>query len=317
MENGTIRKWRNIMKVDVIIPTYRPDEKFLQTIQRLLEQTVCPEHIWIVNTEEHYWNREIEALSRKIRVIHIEKQEFDHGASRNLGASQSKADVILFMTQDAVPADKYLIASMLPYLEEEDTVAVYARQLPNEDCSELEKYTRSFNYNDISRVKSKKDLHELGIKTYFCSNVCAAYKRKVFEAKGGFINRTIFNEDMIYCAGVIRDGYSVAYAAEAKVYHSHNYTAWEQLKRNFDLGVSQAEHPEIFQGISSESEGIKLVKNTVAHFIRIGKPWMIWSVVIQSAFKLIGYKLGKNYKKLSKKWIMRFTLSQAYWNKEV
>lgn len=305
------------MKVDVIIPTYRPDEKFLQTIQRLLEQTVCPEHIWIVNTEERYWKKEIEALSRKIQVIHIGKQEFDHGASRNLGASQSKADVILFMTQDAVPADKYLIASMLPYLEEENTVAVYARQLPNTDCSELEKYTRSFNYSDTSKVKSKKDLQELGIKTYFCSNVCAAYKRRVFAERGGFINRTIFNEDMIYCAGVIQDGYSVAYAAEAKVYHSHNYTAREQLKRNFDLGVSQADHPEIFQGISSENEGIRLVKNTVAHFIRVGKPWIICSVVVQSAFKFIGYKLGKNYKKLSKKWIMRFTLSQAYWNKEV
>lgn len=305
------------MKVDVIIPTYRPDEKFLQTIQRLLEQTVCPEHIRIVNTEERYWNTEIEKLSKKIQVIHIGKQEFDHGASRNLGASQSKADVILFMTQDAIPADKQLIEHMLPYLEAEDTVAVYARQLPNKDCSELERYTRSFNYSAHSRVKSKKDLPELGIKTYFCSNVCAAYKRKVFAARGGFINRTIFNEDMIYCAGVIQDGYSVAYAAEAKVYHSHNYTAREQLKRNFDLGVSQADHPEIFQGISSENEGIKLVKNTIAHFVKIGKPWMICSVINQSAFKFIGYQLGKHYKKLSKKWIMRFTLSQAYWNKEV
>lgn len=304
------------MKVDIIIPTYRPDEKFVKTIKMLLKQRVVPEHIWIINTEEKFWNREIEDMSSKIHVIHIGKAEFDHGAARNKAASYSKAEVLLFMTQDAVPADETLIEKMLPYLQKEKTAVVYARQLPQEDSSELEKYTRQFNYGEKSKVKSKRDLPKLGIKTYFCSNVCAAYKREIFVAQGGFTDRTIFNEDMIYCGGVVQAGYYVAYAADACVYHSHNYTPMEQLKRNFDLGVSQAEHPEIFRNVSSEHEGIKLVKKTVLHFLKVGKPWVIVSVLIQSAFKLTGYKLGKNYKKLSKKTIMCLTSNKAYWNKE-
>ena len=304
------------MKVDVIIPTYRPDERFLKTIQMLLKQTVAPDYIRIINTEEQYWNPEIEKQSKKILVTHIKKEEFDHGASRNLGAFQSKAEVLLFMTQDAIPADIRLIEKMLPHLEYEETAAVYARQLPYEDCSELEKYIRSFNYGEESGIKTKKDIKELGIKAYFCSNVCAAYKRKLFVSRGGFIKKTIFNEDMIYCGKAIQDGYAVAYAANACVYHSHNYTAMEQLKRNFDLGVSQADHPEVFQTVSSENEGIKLVKKTALHFWKIRKPWVIVSMVIQSAFKLLGYKLGKNYKKLSKKMILRFTSNKEYWYKE-
>lgn len=304
------------MKVDVIIPTYRPDNRFLETIQMLLAQTVLPDYIRIINTEEKYWNPEIEKLSRKILVTHIKKEEFDHGASRNLGAFQSKADVLLFLTQDAVPADEKLIEKMLPYLQEERTAAVYARQLPHKDCSELERFIRSFNYGENSRVKTKEDLAELGIKTYFCSNVCAAYKRKLFVSREGFIKRTIFNEDMIYCGHAIQEGLAVAYAADACVFHSHNYTAMEQLKRNFDLGVSQADNPELFENISSENEGIKLVKRTAVHFIKKKKPWIIFSMVIQSAFKLTGYKLGKNYKKLPKKMIMYFTLNKAYWYKE-
>ena len=34
------------------------------------------------------------------------------------------------------------------------------------------------------------------------------------------MNHTIFNEDMIYAAGVIQAGYAIAYAADAKVIHS-------------------------------------------------------------------------------------------------
>lgn len=304
------------MKVDVIIPTYHPDERFQKSIEMLLQQTVLPETIRIVNTEERFWKKEIENLSPSIVVTHISKQEFDHGASRNLGAADSTADVLLFMTQDAVPADCYLIEELLKYLEKEKTAAVYARQLPNKNCSDLEVFTRQFNYGEQSRVKSQKDISELGIKTYFCSNVCAAYKRDIFVERNGFISRTIFNEDMIYCGGVIQAGFYVAYAAEAKVYHSHNYTPLEQLKRNFDLGVSQADHPEIFEGISSESEGMRLVKETTDHFMKQGNFGAILDMVLQSAFKLIGYQLGKHYKKLSKEMILCLTSNKAYWNKE-
>lgn len=100
----------------------------------------------------------------------------------------------------------------------------------------------------------------LGIKTYFCSNVCAAYKRDIFEQLGGFVNHTIFNEDMIYAAGVIQAGYAIAYAADAKVIHSHNYSGWQQFTRNFDLGVSHVQYPAVFDGVPPEGEGMKLVK---------------------------------------------------------
>ena len=102
----------------------------------------------------------------------------------------------------------------------------------------------------------------MGIKTYFCSNVCAMYRRDVFRELGGFEKHTIFNEDMIFAARAVKAGWRIAYAADARVYHSHDYTAKEQFHRNFDNGVSQAQHPEIFAGVSSESEGVKLVKKT-------------------------------------------------------
>lgn len=96
----------------------------------------------------------------------------------------------------------------------EELVGVsYARQLPASDCDFIERYTRRFNYPEESRIKGKEDIPELGIKTFFCSNVCAAYRRDVYEALGGFSRRTIFNEDMILAGRMVQAGYKVAYAA--------------------------------------------------------------------------------------------------------
>lgn len=38
---------------------------------------------------------------------------------------------------------------------------------------------------------------------------------------------------MIYAGRLIQEGYAVAYAADAKVIHSHNYSCMQQFHRNF------------------------------------------------------------------------------------
>lgn len=177
----------------------------------------------------------------------------------------------------------------------------------------MEQYTRKFNYPEESRVKWLADLPELGIKTYFCSNVCAMYRRELYLQLGGFVQKAIFNEDMIFAGELIQKGYGVAYAAEAKVVHSHNYSAIQQFHRNFDLAVSQADHPEVFAGIQSEGEGIRLVKKTAGWFCRQGKPWMVIQLVWQSGWKYLGYLLGKRYQKLPKWVIPRCTMNPKYW----
>lgn len=45
------------MKVDVIIPTYKPDKGFPEMIKRLEKQTLKPNRIIIMNTEEKYFEK--------------------------------------------------------------------------------------------------------------------------------------------------------------------------------------------------------------------------------------------------------------------
>lgn len=300
--------------VDVIIPAYHPGKEFATLIKRLEKQSVPIHRIIVMNTEESMWNKEWEKLSDVMEIHHLAKSEFDHGGTRARAAELSDADVMIFMTQDAMPVDRELLAELLKALEQDENIAAaYARQLPNAECSFVERYTRAFNYPDRSVVKTKEDMDQYGIKTFFCSNVCAAYKKDIYQKQGGFVRRTIFNEDMIYAGGLIQAGYGIAYAAEAKVIHSHNYNCMQQFHRNFDLGVSQAEHPEIFEGVPSEGEGMRLVKKTLSHLVRSGKIWLIPGFVMQCAGKYEGYLAGKNFRRLPKKFVLWCTMSPNYW----
>lgn len=299
--------------VDLVIPVYRPDGKFDKLMQMLQRQTYPVGKILLMNTEKKYFpDKGYEKLPH-VEVRHLKKEEFDHGGTRDSAASLLDGELILFMTQDAVPEDEYLIERLVTAFADEQVAAAYARQLPSQDCEILEKYTRSFNYPAESSVKSAVDLQKYGIKTFFCSNVCAMYRRSVYERLGGFEKRTIFNEDMIFAGKIIRDGGSIAYVADAKVIHSHNYGNMEQLRRNFDLAVSQAEHPEIFSMAKSESEGIRMVKQSAKYLMRIRKPWLIGNLVVKSGFKYTGYLLGKSYRKLPKKLILKLTMNRSYW----
>ena len=301
------------MEVDVLIPVYRPDGKLTELLKRLKIQNYPIHRVILMNTEEKHFPAELTGIWDRVEVYHLAKEEFDHGGTRDRGVRMSTADLVVCMTQDAMPADETLIEELVKPFDDPEVWAAYARQLPNEDCREVEKYTRSFNYPEQSMVKTKEDLDRLGIKTFFCSNVCAAWRREKYLELGGFVKHTIFNEDMILAGTMIKQGGKIAYCAKAKVIHSHNYSAFQQFHRNFDLAVSQTMYPEVFGGIRSESEGIKLVKKSLSYCIKIGKPWLMIQVVTQSAGKLLGYKMGQRYRSLPMWLILRCTMSPSFW----
>lgn len=307
------------MTVDVIIPAYKPDSKFIKLMQMLYKQTAPVNKVIVMNTEENLFDpsipKQIGEASTLMELHHITKAEFDHGHTRKVGASYSDAEFILFMTEDAIPYDEHLVEELLKPFSDSSVAAVYARQLPGENAGVLEAYARRYNYPDTDRKKTAEDLKELGIKTYFCSDVCACYRREVFSELGGFVDRTIFNEDMIFVSKLISAGYACYYAADAKVVHAHKYTNMQQLRRNFDNGVSQSMYAEVFEGVKSESEGMKFVKRAFIDLFHDGHGLYFIPFVISSAYKLYGFKMGKNYQKLSHKKIMKLTMSPDFFRR--
>ena len=92
---------------------------------------------------------------------------------------------------------------------------------------------------------------------------------------------------------VLQDDYAIAYVAEARVIHSHNYGCAAQFRRNFDLAVSQADHPEVFGGIRPEGEGIRLVRQTARYLVAHRRPWLVPGLIVKLSLIHISVRAGR------------------------
>ncbi|WP_424766480.1 glycosyltransferase family 2 protein [Paenibacillus sp. sgz302251] len=285
-------------QVSVIIPTLNAGSEFTLLLKRLQQQTIRPYEIIIMDSESTDGTAE-RARQAGAQLITVKRSEFDHGGTRNRGAEQAKGDILLFMTQDALPYDDKLIEQLTkPLLRDEKVVYAYARQLARPGASFLEQLARESNYPAQSTVKGYEQIEALGIKTFFCSNVCSAIRRETFVEMGRFQEPVIFNEDLFMAAKCILSGLNVAYQAEAVVYHSHEYTIAQQLRRYFDNGISMSCNPWIRPYSAIGGAGSKLVKLQLKGLHEHRKWHLIPGLIAESAAKLIGYKLGYHFNRL-------------------
>lgn len=301
------------ISVDVIIPTRKPDDSFRRLLDMLGRQSIRIGHILIINTGEEDWDESLTKEIPEAEVFHITKEEFDHAATRNKGAGFSDADYLVFMTQDAVPADEWLIENLLAAFRDPLVKISYARQLPKPDAHLTEGFVRSFNYPEESCIHRIEDVKKIGVKAFFCSNVCACYERRLFVQMKGFSAPAIFNEDMVYAGRILNLGYAVAYCPDARVLHSHNYSAVQQFHRNFDNGVSQAMHREIFGRLKSEGEGMRMVRYVTGQLWKTGRVYLIPGFYLSCVARWTGFRLGKSFRRLPRWMIRMFSMNRQFW----
>lgn len=306
------------MIVDIIIPTYKPDKCFISLLSKLCEQTVKVNRVIVMNTEEElfgFTGEDLQPFEGIVTLHHLKKSEFDHGNTRHLAMEMSDADICVLMTMDAMPVDNMLLERLIAPFSDEKVAITYGRQLAYESSSAAEKLIREFNYPEGDVLKSLEDVEKLGIKAFFCSNVCSAYRKSVYNELGGFIRKTIFNEDMIFASKAVNAGYKIAYASEAKVYHSHDYTCMQQFRRNFDNGASHAMNPEVFAGLKQEGEGMRMVRTVVKGLCNQGKWYLVPGFIWKTGFRFVGFKLGCVYKRLPKGFVKWCSSSPDFFDK--
>lgn len=304
------------MDVSVIIPT-RCAEKYIDNlIERLFNQTVKPCEIIIIDTVSGDKTKEICKKYKNVEYIQIEQNEFNHGKTRNTAAKLAIGEVIVFMTQDAYPKDDKFIEELIKPLGKNDVVCTYGRQLAKENAKLLETFSRNFNYGDKDIIKSKVDIPKLGIKTFFFSNVCSSFIKDCFFELDGFPENIIMNEDMIIASKFIYNDKKIYYASKAKVIHSHEYTYLQQFKRNFDIGVAFMENRMYLKEVSSESEGLKFIKEAIKFLLKNNKFYLIPSLILESGFKFIGYRMGTHHNKMPKSIVKRISMHSFYFDRK-
>lgn len=291
--------------ISVLIPTFNAEKHINELLEALLDQVLdMDQRLEIIIVDSSSTDKTVSIIKNDypgVKVEVIPNDKFNHGGTRNYLSNLATGEYLLFMTQDAIPYDSNLINKLRSSFNDNEVLISFARQIPKIDANPLEVFARNFNYPPKTQVKSKSVLKELGVKTFFNSNVCSMYHRKAFEYFGGFPENIILNEDMIFASKVILGGYKVVYNADAKVYHSHNYTLKQQFKRYFDIGIAFSDTKYLFKYVSNEKEGFKMVVAQCKYLISKKQFHLIPLSLIENFVKFVGYNLGKRHKILPKK----------------
>lgn len=286
------------MKTAVIVPTLNAGSVWGDWISTLLATGINVEDVYIIDSGSIDETVQL-AHSAGFNVKQIEYETFNHGGTRQLAVAELHGyDLTVFLTQDAVLSDTDSINKLLLPFDDDNVAAVCGRQLPRQNADVIEAHARLFNYPETSSINSINDAGKKGLKAAFLSNSFAAYRVSALLNVGGFPANVIFGEDMYVAAKLLKAGYSVAYAADACVFHSHGYSFYQEMQRYFDMGVFHASEPWIRQDLGgAESEGLKFVASEYKYLLRHAI-WVIPEGMFRTLLRYTGFRLG-----LIEKWL--------------
>lgn len=300
--------------VHLFIPTLNPGVLWSKVIESIKSQTYPINKVIVIDSGSTDGTLK-ETLAEDFQLISINKANFDHGGTRQMAVAQyPDADIYVFMTQDAILASVDAIELMVETFAKNPKIGMaYGRQLPHIGAKILESHARLFNYPAKSQTRSLKDAPKYKIKTISCSNSYAAYRREAFEEAGGFPSGTILGEDVLIAGSMLLKGWEMRYLAESSVFHSHDYSAKEEFKRYFDIGVFHADNTWIFENFGrAESEGMKYLKSEV-QYVLSKNPLLLPKSFFSLVAKWLGYKLGMKHKLFSNSFKKSISMHKGYW----
>ncbi|MBW3093434.1 glycosyltransferase family 2 protein [Bifidobacterium sp. 82T10] len=279
-------------KISVIIPTLNAGAQITELLASLQNQTRRPDEIIVVDSQSD--DDTVQRVHRyeHVRLIEIQRKNFDHGATRDMALRESNGDYVLFLTQDALPKDSRYIEKLLKPFADEKVALVSGRQIARQSARLSEKLVREFNYPAKSHVRNANDIPQYGIKAFFATDVCSAYRRDAYLAVGGFEHPITTNEDMFIAAAFLHAGYSVAYAADAQVWHSHNFTLRQQYRRNYIMGREIELRKDKLGGAKVAGEGASLVRHVMGNLARTGQIGEMCWFCLDCAARLLGNRAG-------------------------
>lgn len=303
------------MSFSLIIPTLNAGDDFNALLRSISHQSLQPCEIIIIDSSSTDQTVSI-AKDYGCRVETITRESFDHGGTRTLAAQMAQGEILLFLTQDALPADNYAFKRLVECFVDAHIAAAYGRQLPHLNTSLFGTHLRLFNYPDQSYARTYEDKQQYGIKTAFLSNSFCAYRTSALQEIGYFKNTLILGEDMVSGALLLKSGYSLTYQSNAKVYHSHSYTIRQEFQRYFDIGVLHRNESWLLEEFGKpEGEGLKYVLSEFRYLISHKKSPLILYSLLRNFSKYIGYKLGKIHSLFPIGIVKTISMHKRWWDK--
>jgi rhamnosyltransferase len=170
----------------------------------------------------------------------VRRAEFNHGATRNAAAVQARGVLVVFLVQDAVPADRGWLRALVAAAERPGAAASYSRQvphahangvvqhyaqaaLPQADTTVVQRLAPPQRWEDLSPAQ------RFALARFHNNSSCiprALLLERPFRALP-------YGEDLEWGQRAVRDGLALVYETASTVFHSHDRSGWYELKRAY------------------------------------------------------------------------------------
>ena len=257
-------------------------------------------------------------------ALSIEPRSYNHGLTRNLGASEAAGEVLVFVTQTMRPANDRWLANLVDAFEREPRLAgVSSRLLPHEHADLLLRRdaAQELSASPARQLRAIDDWERyaalepeelwrfLNFHTVACAIRSEAHRQVPFR------RTTTIGEDLAWARDALEAGFKLLHEPASTAFHSHVYGFEELFARNFDDGVATREvvgrrWPDDVLG------QIAFVTQLDAHYLREEcglegadlEAWERASVSRRSA-QLLGQLLGMNHDRLPPQTVAALSLT--------
>jgi len=283
--------------VEVVIPLYNGEKYIPLILEEFADQRTdfsCKLHFVLTNTGD-----KSEEILKQSGVTYdvIEKKDFSHSLTRENAVLHSKADAVIFLTQDCRLVNSDVYQKLVMCLSEEVKFA-YLRQVNSNKT--VEKYSRRINYPNHSIIKDKTSIEKMGINAFFASDACSVVDVEYFKSIHGYDGLNLpTSEDMYYAYKVIQSGKKVMYCADSFVDHTHKFTLHQLYQRYYLVGEFFALCPQ-FKKYHANNSGLRLASKIALMAIKEFNIGVLFAFVPNMLARYLGKKNGEREGRKSK-----------------
>jgi rhamnosyltransferase len=283
----------NSIDASVIILTKNAGANFRPLLERIFSQRFSGGFEVLVVDSGSTDDTLTIAAGFPVKVTRIEPEEFHHGRTRNLGAQLSLGRILIYITQDALPADDGWLQTLVDAFADGSVAMIVGRQIARPTTKPPERFFYVYNFPE-HRIRIEAGADDYYNDNIFISNVNSAISKEVWQ-QFRFSEEVLMAEDKELACRLLNAGRAIVYEPGAVVYHSHDLSLREAFRNSSHFGAALAQGagdlPRSRHGFRRRIRCLIAETRYVAHSPG-GWKWLPYSAAYEAA-KVLGQTVGR------------------------